>query len=271
MMARWIREPLVHFALVAAAIFAAWQIAGAGEAPRDTIQVSEAELERLAALYTAESGTLPGPEDMRAIVADQVRTQALAREARRLGLDEEDVIVERRLAQKMEFMVADLAEIDPPTDAVLQAWYEENASSFGSPARISFQHVFLGDDPSEAEALLAGLSGETPPEWRRLGQPFMLQSAYGEVPLREVQRLFGADFARALAGTHAGSGWQGPVQSAFGQHLVNVTARTEAALPPFEAVRSAVEADWRDAERRRSNEAAIADIIARYEVIVDTE
>ena len=113
---RWpvlLREPLVHFILAALVVFIAWNVVASGRADEArTIRVSGADLERLASIYTAEAGALPSGEDMVAMVNDYVRDEALAREAKRLGLDEGDTIVTRRLAQKMTFMVADLAGDD---------------------------------------------------------------------------------------------------------------------------------------------------------------
>ncbi|HCX11761.1 MAG TPA: hypothetical protein DHU81_15765, partial [Hyphomonas sp.] len=69
-----------------------------------TILISASEIERMAALYTSEAGTLPGEADMAAMLSDHIRDVALAREARRLGLDQNDTIITRRLAQKMSFV-----------------------------------------------------------------------------------------------------------------------------------------------------------------------
>ncbi len=269
-----LREPLVHFILAALAVFIAWNVVASGRVDEArTIRVSGADLERLASIYTAEAGTLPSGEDMVAMVNDYVRDEALAREAKRLGLDEGDTIVTRRLAQKMTFMVADLAREETPGDAVLREWYETHADRFTEPQRITFRHVFFSEDArgasaaSDAEAALGELN--TGKDWREAGAPFMLQRAYGDLPLREIVRLFGGDFAQALAATPASDMWTGPIRSALGVHLVQVSANDPPRLQPFEDVKEAVLADWQDQTRRAANEQAIQDIIARYKVEVE--
>nr|WP_321359293.1 peptidylprolyl isomerase [uncultured Hyphomonas sp.] len=274
---RWpvlLREPLVHFILAALAVFIAWNVVASGRVDEArTIRVSGADLERLASIYTAEAGTLPSGEDMVAMVNDYVRDEALAREAKRLGLDEGDTIVTRRLAQKMTFMVADLAREETPDDAVLREWYETHADRFTEPQRITFRHVFFSEDArgasaaSDAEAVLGELN--TGKDWREAGDPFMLQRAYGDLPLREIVRLFGGDFAQTLAATPASDMWTGPIRSALGVHLVQVSANEPPRLQPFEDVKEAVLADWQDQTRRAANEQAIQDIIARYKVEVE--
>ncbi len=269
-----LREPLVHFILAALAVFIAWNVVASGRVDEArTIRVSGADLERLASIYTAEAGTLPSGEDMVAMVNDYVRDEALAREAKRLGLDEGDTIVTRRLAQKMTFMVADLAREETPDDAVLREWYETHADRFTEPQRITFRHVFFSEDArgasaaSDAEAVLGELN--TGKDWREAGDPFMLQRAYGDLPLREIVRLFGGDFAQTLAATPASDMWTGPIRSALGVHLVQVSANEPPRLQPFEDVKEAVLADWQDQTRRAANEQAIQDIIARYKVEVE--
>jgi peptidyl-prolyl cis-trans isomerase C len=271
-----LREPLVHFILAAALVFAGHAAWTSHSAARDgTITVTEADMQRMAALYAAESGALPSPEDMAAMVTDHVRDEALSREARRLGLDQDDTIIERRLAQKMSFMVSDLADTPEPDEVTLRAWYDARPATYTTAPNITFEHVFLSTDrrPAtwrvDADTLLTTLNAPPRPDWRTLGDPFMLQRAYGDLPLRETIRLFGADFARAIFSLEASDDWQGPVASSFGQHLVHLAAKDPGHLRPFEDARAQVEADWRNEAQRTANEQAIADIIRRYKVDIE--
>lgn len=271
-----LRDPLTHFVVTAALIFALhawWQGRTAGA--DSTIVITQTEVERLAALYAAEAGTLPTEAELAGILTDHVRDEALAREARRLGLDEGDTIVTRRLAQKMTFMVADLNEDQTPSEQELEAWHAAHPDRFTDPARITFSHVYFSTsdrrDTAEADAeevrdaLNTGLATDA----SRLGDPFMLQRQYGEIPYREITRLFGGEFAQALSALPASDDWQGPVWSALGVHLVRISSQTPARLKPFEEARADVLADWQDTRRREANEAAIADIVSRYKVIVE--
>lgn len=269
-----LREPLVHFILAALAVFFGWNaLSGATANEQRTIRVTSADLERLASVYAAESGALPSSEDMVAMVNDYVRDEALAREARRLKLDEGDTIVTRRLAQKMTFMVADLAQEKTPDEATLREWYETHADRFTEPQKVTFNHVFFSEDvrgaaaEADAETALGALNAGA--DWQKTGDPFMLQRTYGDLPVREAVRLFGPDFAQALAAMPASDTWTGPVRSALGLHLLKVTANTPPHLKPFEEVRDAVLADWQDETRREENEKAIQDIISRYKVVVE--
>jgi peptidyl-prolyl cis-trans isomerase C len=269
-------EPLIHFALAGLAIFlmhAGWQHFSAVRASE--IHVSKADIARMSALYAAESGKLPTPEDIAAMVADHVRDAALSREARRLGLDVDDTIVTRRLAQKMTFMVADLAEIPVPDDAALTDWMAAHPSRFENPQRLTFTHIFISPDvrgkkaAADAGRILAALKSGAANDWQTQGDPFMLQREFGETPVREIARIFGPDFASQIAALPGGPAWQGPVKSGFGLHLVRVSRNAPRQLLPLETVRADVLADWQENARRRASEAAVAKIIAQYKVSID--
>lgn len=271
-MRRFIREPLVHFALAATLIFFGYNaLSGNRDAADKTIYVSTADMERMAALYAGEAGTLPSANDIRAMVSDHVQQEALVREARRLRLDNGDVIVERRLAQKMAFIVADMTELSSPSEAVLRDWFEANATKFERPARASFQHVFFAN-PSDIriETVLTQLNQGDNIDWRTLGDPFILQREYANLPKREIIRQFGAPFADFVLGAQqTDQAWLGPATSAYGVHFYRVLANTDARRPDFDSVRPAVEQDWRDANLRIENAKAIAEIINKYTVVIE--
>jgi peptidyl-prolyl cis-trans isomerase C len=262
-----LRDPLVHFVGAALLVFGAAPFVIPSNGGEDTIRLSRADIERLASLYAAETGAPPGPDDLRALVIDQVETLALAREARRLGLEDGDVVVERRLAQKMRFMVDDLANPADPGPAELRRWFDENHARFDLPATFSFDHVYFrqASDPRAAQALTT-LETRPSTDWLGQGDAFMLQRQYGALPVREVARLFGTEFAEALATLPPGTAWHGPLNSALGTHLVRVTKVSPAESPDFEAVRDDVLEQWRAEARLRANAKAVSDIVARYKV-----
>ena len=266
-----VKEPLVHFVLAALLIFGGhnWWTSFA-ERRAQTIYVTEADLERMAALYAAETGQLPPPHDMQAMLADHVRQRVLVREAKRLGLDSDDTVVDRRLAQKMEFMIADLSESIEPSETELKDWHAAHEDRFRKPATISFRHVFLSESSaSSANALLEQLNSDPGFVWQKAGDPFMLQRQYGALPKREIARLFGPRFSDELFNTEHNERWHGPVPSPFGSHIVQIIGKTPADLPDLSDIRSAVEKDWQDHNRREANAAAISDLIKKYDIVVE--
>jgi peptidyl-prolyl cis-trans isomerase C len=265
-MKRLIREPLVHFVLATVLIFGAYAVLNSGQRGGDTIYVSKADMERMAQLYAVEANASPSDADLEAMIVDHVRQEALVREAKSLGLDQGDTVVERRLAQKMTFMLADMADTAAPAEGMLKDWYAQHPERFVQPPLISFQHVYFRGQPADILTELQSADGNA---WQSFGDPFILQRAYADLPPREVTRLFGGAFAATLFETADTPNWFGPISSAYGAHFVRILSRSEAAQPPFETVKADVLADWSEYDRRDQNDAAVAAIISKYNVEIE--
>jgi parvulin-like peptidyl-prolyl isomerase len=83
-----------------------------------------------------------------------------------------------------------------------------------------------------------------------------------------VVAQFGADFAREIFAAEIG-GWTGPIESAFGVHLVRVDERQAGEARAFSEVSTEVEALW---HRQRQDEGArefYAALLDKYEVVAD--
>lgn len=269
--ARWLREPLVHFVLLGAVLFAGIEMFGprqAGGADEATIVVSEDDLRRIAQVWAAQNGRAPTPEEFDALVRDEVREEVLSRQAVALGLDKGDPIIRRRLAQKMDFLAADVAALQDPGEAELRAWYAAQGERFAEAPRISFHHLYFSADRGgaardDAAAALARVSDGGAPG----ADPFMFRDFYVERTPEQVTREFGAAFAEALFKLRPG-GWSGPVQSGYGWHLVEVDALLPGRVPAFEEVAPEVREAWLRDRQRELSENAYAVMLARYRVEV---
>ena len=266
---RWLRDPLAIFLAIGLAVFALERAWRTDES--QTIVVTAAQQEQMAELWAAQAGRAPTEAERRSLVADHVREEMLVREAKRLGLDQNDVIVRRRLAQKLTFIAEDVAALVPAEDAELRRHYAANPERYATPAVISFSHIYFSPDQradasAEAAAALAALAPEA---WRTTGDPFLLGRSYRYASAARVRQDFGDAFASALLAVPADSTWHGPVESAYGFHLVRVDARQAASAPTYEAVAQRVVADY-DAERRgEANRAYFEELQAQYTVIVE--
>ena len=266
---RWLRDPLAIFLAIGLAVFALERAWRTDES--QTIVVTAAQQEQMAELWAAQAGRAPTEAERRSLVADHVREEMLVREAKRLRLDQNDVIVRRRLAQKLTFIAEDVAALVPAEEAELRRHYAANPERYATPAVVSFSHIYFSPDQranasAEAAAALAAL---VPEAWRTTGDPFLLGRSYRYASAARVRQDFGEAFAAALLAVPADSTWRGPVESAYGFHLVRVDARQAASAPTYEAVAERVVADY-DAERRaEANRAYFEELQAQYTVIVE--
>lgn len=141
---RWIAEPLVHFLVLGVLLFAGhgvWQ--SARDSKANTILVDPEEMERRAVFFAGENQRNPTEEELQALLYDFVQEEALVREAERLGLDEGDTIIRRRLAQKVRFTLEDTVDVDAPDEATLCAFLEGNPQRFAEPPRRTFAHIYI--------------------------------------------------------------------------------------------------------------------------------
>jgi len=278
---RWLREPLLQFLLLGLLLFAVYhglRRGGDTAGPTGRIELTPDDLRQIGLAWVAQGRPAPSPEEMRSLVDGRVREEILYREALALGLDKDDAIVRRRLAQKMEFLFEDVAALRKPTQDELRAWFEQHAAHFERPARVTFRHLYFSpdrrgqrarEDAARALAKIAGASMDSP-DVAAQGDPFMFQDYYAERAQGDVAKTFGTDFAKALFELAAGA-WAGPIESGYGWHLVWVDGITPARVPDFEEVEPEVETAWTEAQRAEIREKAFAAMRARYQVVVPKE
>jgi hypothetical protein len=273
-MRRLIREPLLHFLLAGALLFALYgTVAGDDDRP-DRIVISEARVSNLAESFARVWMRPPTAEELSGLVDEYLREEVLYREAVALGLDQNDLIVRRRMRQKMEFLNEDLASAQEPTDAELQALLDAKPEIFQEPAQTSFEQVFVSRERSgspadeQALVLLERLQGDPDPEEAAsLGDATLLPRVLEQATAREVAGTFGSDFSDALANAPVGT-WTGPLESSFGLHLVRITERTAAQAPGLADVRDRVAREWAAERRTEANERFYRALRNRYEVEV---
>ena len=173
----------------------------------------------------------PTREEWEGLIRARVREEVYYREALALGLDKDDSIIRRRLQQKMEFVSDDIAAQAQPTDAELNAYLQAHPDKFRVEPRVTFRQVYLNPEKHgkslarDAAQLLATVEpGRRQDRHLGAGRSAHARSRVHALPAGEVARLFGDKFAATLDGLPPGR-WQGPVESAYGVHLVFVSER----------------------------------------------
>ena len=274
---RLLREPLLHFLLVGALIFATYELLNPGAdrtVQANRIVLTEDDLRQLAVQWLAQGRPPPSPNEMRALVEQRVSEEILFREALALGLDKNDEIIKRRLTQKMGFLAEDVVALQDPGDAELKAWFVQNSGRFALPPRVSFRHLYFSADRGPgardaAAAALAKFAGKPAdsPEAGAAADPFMFQDYYAERAPDQIAKEFGPDFAKALFRLEPRA-WRGPIQSGYGWHLVFVDAMEPGRTPTFEEVEPDVKSAWLDQKQRELKRIALEAMRARYTVVV---
>jgi len=272
-----LREPLLHFLLIGALLFGLSaltnKVSTRGE---NVIKITQADIEQLQSLFQRQWQRSPTPQELQTLVDGLIREEVLYREALALGLDRNDTIVRRRMAQKIEFLVGDTAVPAEPDDAALAAYYEKNKERYREPARLTFRHIYFSTDKrseraeKDAADTLRRLraSKQATRRTAELGDRFMLADQYVQKGTDELAREFGETFAEGIAKAPVRQ-WHGPIISGYGLHLVYVSERTDAQIAPLADVRDRVAADWLIDQRQEANERVFERLRSRYEIVVD--
>ncbi len=261
----WLRDPLLHFVLAGSLLFGAydWLDRDEGE-PSGVLRLTAADVEWLSAQWQRQQLRAPSDVELRRLVTGFVREKLLAREARALGLDEDDTVVRRRLAQKMEFLLQDAVLLAGPDDTEIRRLYDGDRSRYANATSVSFAQAFFSDR-ADAERGLAALENEPLDD---VGEPTLLARRYEGLDEATVSSLFGSEFAESLASAAPGE-WRGPFRSAYGFHLVRVTERRPAEPLPFEEIRERVRADWLRDRQEQADEQLLRSLLEKYELVVD--
>lgn len=277
--ARILRDPLLHFVVAGGLLFAAWS-AFAPEARQAAdpmrIELTQDEMKQIALSQLAQGLPMPGADRLRELGEQRAMQRILAREAVAFGLDRDDEIIERRLAQKMDFLLADLSELTPPSHEELAAWYAGQGDRFTQPPRVSFRHLYFSPDgrgdAAARTAAAAALSEvvDLPidaPAPAGVGDRFMYQDFYGGRTPEDIGKAFGTDFAAALLTLPPGA-WAGPVRSGYGWHLVRIDTLEPARVPALDEIEADVRAAWTAERYAEIRKRAEDDMRSRYTVVV---
>jgi hypothetical protein len=263
-----LREPLTHFLLFGILIFL---VAHAIEArsQRYTIDVAPADITRIVNSFEQQYGSEPTPTQLRTMIDNYIREEIYLREGLALGLDRNDEIVRRRVAQKYDFLQQDMAVPREPSEAQLQSYYASHRGAFILPERRSFDQVYFSIDQrgdaagrALAEAALPRLArGE-----KLAGDEFPGPPVVSNLSLEETGRLFGGNgFAPQVFEVPEGR-WTGPLRSGFGWHLVRVNQITPAKPRSFDEARADLRLAWIEADRQARNRTGYEALQRRYTI-----
>ncbi len=307
------RTLILHFLGLGGGLFTLARLAPPPSPAPSSLVVTAARVNAISSRFWQRHGRTPSAEETRDAVDRFVRQELLVREARRRGLEQGDLLIRRRLLDKMALLDPTVAD-DPEAsyqkaidlalgreDVIIRRrlmqvmerlakreagpvrirpederrYYETHRGDFERPARYGFRHVFVarGERPGEArrraDRLLALLRQNGGAQTAAgLGDPFLLGH---NVPLASAAVIatdFGPDFARSIPALPE-SAWSGPIESAYGWHLVWLEARRAAEPKPLAEVRPVIAAALRAAEEKRRVESLVADLRAAQPVRVE--
>ena len=290
--AKTLKDPLIHFLLLGTVIFAGYRLVQPNDQsptdPRQIVVDRKALLEfiqyrtkRFDPDTAAARLTAMDTEALADLVEAYVREEALYREAKALALDRNDYVIKQRLVQTVEFIAGETTAGESTiADEDLATWYEAQKDRYAEPEAITFTHVFVASDGKDlqsdtaalrARALLDQLRSNeiTFADAGRYGDLFTYQRNYVDRTQEDISSHFGDDFAAQLftdARQNKTKQWTGPIESAYGHHLVLIAAHRPLATMPFESVRRQITIDLLEHRKADRRNAVIDEVLSQYEV-----
>jgi hypothetical protein len=265
-----LREPLLHFFLGGVVLFGVygWLQGGQSNSPTEVV-VSRGQVRSLQLQFERVWQRPASSDELQGLIDSWVKEEIFYREGIAMALDRDDPVVRRRVGQKLEFIL-DSAAPASPTDAELQSWLDAHPGDYQTEPTYSLRQVFfnparhgdaLGADIAAARRALE--SGEAIE-----GDTTLLPHEMNAARATDVARVFGDEFLVGL-GTTAIGGWHGPVQSAFGVHLVELIERGDGGRAALHDVRAQVERDLLHARTEDAKAAVYERLRANYSVRID--
>ena len=269
MLKKILTEPLLHFIVISMLFFVAYEALNPQEPDNQVIVVSEGRAAQINKSFITRWNRAPLPTELENAIQGFAINEMYLREARALTLDVDDKVINRRLRQKMEFLLADTAANNEPTDEELKKFYQENSENYSSPLQYSLKQVLLSIDRAE-EGLRQSLQQQNQRIQQGMapeGDSSLLPSEVTLANHDQLARNFGETFANELESLELNQ-WQGPIKSAFGLHFVFLQARKTAMIKPFDSVKKSVLQDWQYENNKSYQKQYEQQLLERYKVTV---
>lgn len=265
----------MHFFAIGALLFVLFAALNPGAMrPADEILVDPARIKNLSSQFERLWQRPPTDTELQGLIDAWVREEVLYREGLAMGLERDDPIIRRRVAQKVMFL-ADSLSPGEPSDDELQAFLDSDPKRYESPAVYTLQQVYFelqGSDAELQQTMVAALAllNDGDENAADIGDSILLPPALENVTTTDIAGVFGPEFAAALESLPVGV-WSGPVLSGYGVHLVRIDTRIPGRSAMLDEVRAAVERDFLNKQASDLSEAFYEALKSRYTVRIVTE
>ncbi len=232
------------------------------------IYISDQEIISLVTAWKSQVGRNPNDDEIARIINNLVEEEILYREALKLGLDREDRIIKRRLAQKISFLKQESIP-DSPSNEDLIEYFNKNNNKYFIDSKYTFSHYFFSNENNSFErsskAYIDLLNNNS-----INSDPFFLGKNFVDVSEREIKSEFGEDFSSNFIDVELNK-WIGPLESPFGHHIIYVRNYSQGYLPNIASVLKQVEVDFLQTQRDEAIENYLNQIRSEYKIYINPD
>ena len=232
------------------------------------IFVSDQEILSLISAWRSQVGRDPTDDELARIINNLIDEEILYREALLLGLDQEDTIIKRRLAQKISFLKEEsIPEI--PTAEELNEYYKNNKEKYYIEPSFTFTHYYFSENNNSLERSQQALKA-LQDNSKVKSDPFYLGKTFANEPLRNINTNFGESFSKELIKADLAV-WNGPFESTYGHHIVYINSVNPGYIPEIEEVLRQVEVDFLQIKREQAVKGFLNNIRSEYTIFINPD
>ena len=256
-----LKEPLLHFLLLGAALFYFYALISNDQASDKTITISAAKIGQLKYSFEKTRQRLPSEEELDALVTNYFKEQVAYQKGKELGLLDGDGIIQKRIQQKLEFIVEDTVTSLTPSEEQLMVFLTKHREEYRKEQLFSFtqlyfnpqQHKDIKGDMQAIASTIKSLTASEQTEENLLGlsDNIYLEYEYQNMSFSQVARYFGSDFANALVNMELGK-WLQNIKSGYGLHIVKLKAKQGGELQSLDVVRVQLKQAWLNEQREQT-------------------
>ena len=269
MMKKLLSDPLIHFLLIAVLYFVAYDSLNPNTNESDTIVISSGKIEQINNNFLTRWKRLPNEKELQRAIKGFATQDAYLREARSLGLDKNDPVINSQLHKKMLYLIEDMASAEEPSEQVLQDYYQLNQDKYLGPAIYSFTQMYISTDrpKDELDQLLSTQQERMLKGLAPIGDPSLLQTDFTDATDFHLTRNLGSEFSERLKDKPLNK-WFGPIESALGLHYIYLTNHIAAKLLTLENIKQKVLIDWHYQNQKSVQEKYEQQLLEQYKLEV---
>ncbi len=272
-MKKLLKEPFFHFIGIGIVLFLLYGLVNKQTDSKNTILINDFDINKILVGWEMQWKRPPTEKELQNLIAQNIKQEIFYQEALKMNLDHNDEIIKRRLAQKMQFLSADIASIKEPTEKELQKYYQEHADKYlTSPSYSLYQIAFTPDKRSDnykdAAATLKQFPEATFDEMKNWGDKLPFSYNFTNITSNELALQLGSKFSNGLVEQEMNK-WIGPIPSGFGYHLVYITKKTDPNLPEFNMRKNDVIRDFEYDKQQEVNDLIYDELKKKYNIEID--
>jgi len=233
-----------------------------------SIFISDQEILSLISAWKSQVGRDPSNDELARIINNLVDEEILYREALLLGLDQEDTIIKRRLAQKISFLKEE-SILEIPSAKELNKYYENNKDKYFIESSFTFTHYYFSENNNSLERSQQALKALQENSTFK-SDPFYLGKAFANEPYRNIESNFGIEFATNFINL-APQKWSKPIRSTYGHHIVYINSINPGYIPEIEEVLRQVEVDFLQMKREQAVKGFLNNIRSEYTIFINPD